>query len=338
MKIIKTNTYDIHIEHGVFNRLFDVLNVADNQNVFVVVDARVETLYQQALSNVFGDNVHLIKVPQGERSKSLNTYQHVLSALLEHNVVKTDLLIALGGGVIGDLTGFVAATLFRGMAYVQIPTTLLAMVDSSIGGKTALNLSEGKNLIGSFHEPNQVIIDPAFLKTLPAREINSGMVEMVKAALIKDHDFYLTLKEATTITSALIHHAITIKKAVVEADFYDQHHRHILNFGHTFGHAIEQHFQYQVSHGEAVAMGIKLALKLGFHLGFHPQALLDEITTLFDDKRLITYPEPKINDLMPYLVHDKKIKGSTINFVFIKSIGEAFIEPLDLEVIRHAFD
>ncbi len=338
MDIIKTKSYDIHIEHGVFKRLFDVLHVDKNQRVFVVVDETVYDLYKQDIVSVFKQDTPFVVVEKGETSKSVSTYQRVLSTLVKKNIVKTDIIIGLGGGVIGDLTGFIAASLFRGMSYVHIPTTLLSMVDSSIGGKTALNLPEGKNLIGAFHEPKHVMIDPMFLKTLPAREIKSGTVEIIKAALIKDALFYQQLKKTDAITADTIKTAILIKKAVVEQDFFDTHTRHLLNFGHTFGHAIEQYFNYSITHGEAVAMGMIVALKLGVKCNEHGIDLLKDVEGCFQTKALISQKIPPLNEVMPYLQHDKKIKGTTIKFVFLRSLGEATIKSLDLAVVMHAFD
>lgn len=335
MKTIKTNRYPIYIKKNLSHNIASYLTAYKTKSLFIITDYHVYSIYKNHLNDMFRDfKTTIIPVPEGETSKSLSTFESTVKKLIHHSIHKDDLLIAFGGGVIGDLTGFIAATLFRGMTYIQIPTTILAMVDSSIGGKTAINLSEGKNLIGVFHYPLMVIIDPTFITSLSDRQKSSGLAEIYKAALIKDSNLLSLLKDNHPIDETLIACSIKVKQHFVEQDNYDTHIRQILNFGHTFGHAIEHATHYHTyTHGECVAMGIIMALELGVKMKLTPTNLLKDITQLFIDKSLIKLPLLDYHDYIDGLDKDKKMTSEHLPFIFLKDYHAPVIKPINIEEI-----
>ncbi len=238
-------------------------------------------------------------------------------------------MLAFGGGVIGDLTGFIASTLYRGISYVQIPTTLLAQVDSSIGGKVGIDLKEGKNLIGSFYDPKFVLIDPSLLKTLSKREYANGLAEMIKAGLIGDKKLYTYLLEHETVTEVEIAEAIQVKRNVVLLDPYDKKERMYLNFGHTFGHAIEKKHKYETYlHGEAISYGMLIALQIGIQLGETKEELYQEVLNLLLKRGLVKEPLLKKDDYQAEIIHDKKNLADGLHFILVTKPGDVKIVKL----------
>ncbi|HLT00395.1 MAG TPA: 3-dehydroquinate synthase, partial [Acholeplasma sp.] len=263
--ILNVNEYDIIIEDNLLANLKEhIKKVYPYEKVFIVTDKNLFRLYEQKLKEALQDfDVHIVAVEPGEHSKSLQTYEQLSKYLINQGMKRNHLLIAFGGGVIGDLVGFVAGTLYRGVPFIQIPTSLLAMVDSSIGGKTGIDLPEGKNLLGVFKNPRVVLIDPQVLETLPIEEYRNGLAEVVKAAIIDDKDLFEYLKSNDTLTIEKLVQAIEVKRKIVLKDPYEENIRMYLNFGHTFGHAIERHYDYAIKHGVAVAYGMLMSLKEG---------------------------------------------------------------------------
>ena len=248
------------IEKGCHTHLKDYMEF--NGRVMVVTDDNIPESLKETVLNQF-ENAILAEVPQGEKAKSLEIYTELLATLLENEFSRKDFVIALGGGVIGDLTGFAAASYLRGVKFIQVPTSLLAQVDSSVGGKVAVDLPEGKNLVGAFYQPALVLIDPTVLKTLPKRFINDGMGEVIKYGCIKDASLfellekYNSFEELTEVLPSIIERCVDIKRIVVEHDQFDTGERMLLNFGHTLAHTIEQRCNYErESHGEAVGIGM----------------------------------------------------------------------------------
>jgi len=290
--------------------------------VFIVSDDNVMHYYQPMIKRTLSVfEVEIVTIEPGEASKSLKTYQWVVEKLLEKGIKRDDLLLAFGGGVVGDLAGFVASTLFRGIDYGQIPTTLLAQVDSSIGSKVAIDLKEGKNLIGAFYDPKFVFIDTYFLNTLPKRQLRSGQAEMIKAALIGDKRLYEDLKRSKDVTPLMIEKSINVKKHFVEADPFDQGKRMILNFGHTFGHAIEKAHNYQTFlHGEAISYGMLMALEIGALKGIHDDALYESVKELLLDYELVSMPLLNRSDYITHVKHDKKQTAKGMQFIVLNSI------------------
>ena len=243
-------------------------------------------------------------------------------------------MIALGGGVVGDITGFCAATFLRGIDFIQIPTTLLSQVDSSVGGKTAINIRQGKNLIGSFNNPSLVLISSKFLETLSEKEFNSGLGEVVKYAFIGNKKLYKLLKDNAEsiknrqlkILEEIIEESIKTKSKIVTEDEKESGIRAILNFGHTFGHAIEAFNKYKnITHGEAVTIGMVIATKISFHEGYIKNYQLDNVINLIDSLGLNSdYKKYKYKDLKQFILNDKKVSQGKLNLILINSSGKAF--------------
>ena len=327
-------SYDILIEAGLFDQ-FEALikDINHGQSLFVITDEHVFGLYEKHLKNAL-KNVphHILTTPEGEHSKSLKNYEHLIHQLIELNIKRDDLIVAFGGGVIGDLAGFIASTLYRGIAYIQVPTTLLAMVDSSIGAKTGINLSVGKNLLGSFYPPKRVIIDPNFLKTLAKDEYQNGVAEMIKVGLIGDSELFEDLKTYDEVNIRDIERAILVKKSFVLKDPYDKGERMFLNFGHTYGHAIENKHDYETyKHGVAISYGMLMALKYGVKQGITPPELYDHLLELFLKKGLVKEPLLNHKDYIPYLKLDKKNLQGGLRFIVIKEIGTPLIITIKQE-------
>lgn len=300
-----------------------------HRRLFLVTDDNVYFHYKHHLKSIFNDyDITYTVIKAGEPSKSLETYQTLINELLSKHIQRRDVIIAFGGGVVGDLVGFVAATLLRGVDLIQVPTTLLAMIDSSIGSKVGINASYGKNLLGAFKHPLEVIIDPFYLHTLPPEQYSNGMAEVIKACLIKDITLINAIKENDINT--IIKKAITVKKDIVLKDPYEGGERMLLNFGHTFAHAIEKASDYQIPHGYAVAMGMDIAVRLGIHFGFTKKEVLTVLHELLAIYQLPTY-QGSLLDLLPYIEQDKKRMGDIIHFVLIKEVGSSTIEKIAKE-------
>ena len=275
---LEDNSYPIYIEKGILAQSDKYIKkIYQGNKIMIISDDQVYGYYGELLTNVLKKEfiVEHVIVPHGEQSKRFDILPSLYKALLNFKLTRTDLIIAFGGGVIGDLAGFVAATYLRGVKLVQIPTSLLAQVDSSVGGKVAVDLPEGKNLVGAFYHPKMVLIDPETLKTLPKRFINDGMGEVIKYGCIKDKELfdkinsYHGFDELYQDIDEIIYRCVDIKRDVVERDQFDFGDRLLLNFGHTLGHAIEQYYQYQkYSHGEAVAIGMVQLTKIAEEKGW----------------------------------------------------------------------
>lgn len=316
IRINGAKPYDILIEPGSLEH-FEL----PAKDALVVTDANVHRWY-----DVKPDSPHHVIEP-GEKSKDFSNYKAVLEKLAEIGAKRDATIIALGGGVVGDLAGFAAATWMRGIDYIQVPTTLLAMVDSSVGGKTAIDLNEAKNLVGSFHPPRFVLIDPQVLDSLPSREFNAGMAEVIKYGMIFDESFltwiednvdFIGARDAETMVE-LIARCVQFKADVVERDLYETGDRALLNFGHTFAHAIEAEQQYDaLNHGEAVAIGMVLATKLS-------NLDTERLESLLKKFNLPTSTDIPADQLIQRMQLDKKATSSGLRFITLKRYGEAEI-------------
>lgn len=322
------DNYEVVVKQNLMNDLGgEITSVYSYKDIFVITDHNVFKLYENLLTaklNMF--NLKFVSVEPGEQSKSITTYQEVVQKLLKLGMRKNHLLIALGGGVVGDLAGFVAATLFRGTPFIQIPTTLLAMVDSSIGGKTGLDLNEGKNLIGAYKNPLKVLIDPAFLDTLPKVEYKNGLAEVLKHGLIGDPKLYEYLKLNDKLTLNEIKRAIQVKLNIVKKDPFEQNERMFLNFGHTFGHAIERHYDFAIKHGVAISYGMLISLELGIKAKITPANLFDDVKNILLRLELVKEPLLDKKLFIEYIGFDKKNLADGLRFVYIKNIGEPIIK------------
>lgn len=308
------------------------------RQVAIVSNETIAPLYMQALESLLKD-FDLIKVvlPDGESYKNLDTLNLIFDGLLQARHSRTTTLIALGGGVVGDMTGFAAACYQRGVDFIQVPTTLLSQVDSSVGGKTGVNHALGKNMIGAFYQPNAVIIDTRTLSTLPDREFSAGMAEVIKYGLICDRTFYDWLNENIESLMArngdalsyAIHRSCADKANVVEQDEKESGIRAILNLGHTFGHAIETHMGYgDWLHGEAVAAGMVMAADFSRQLGYICSDDVESIICLLKQAGLPVNPpkDMETNDFLRHMSVDKKAVDGRIRLVLIESIGNAVVE------------
>ncbi len=335
-------SYPIWIGHGILERLGEALREADFPcKVAVVSNPIVNDLFGETVRRVLlqaGYSVTTILVPDGEEHKNLQTLQQIYDGLIRQGFDRTSGLVALGGGVIGDMAGFAAATFLRGIPFVQVPTTLLAQVDSSVGGKTAVNHPLGKNLIGAFYQPRHVHIDVATLDSLPDREFSAGMAEVVKYGVIRDADFFRSLaasreqllrREPGPMISA-VKRACQIKANVVEVDEKEGSLRAILNFGHTFGHAVETLSGYgEYRHGEAVAIGMVVAAKMSRRLGFCSGEDVLSIKELLKAFRLpVDPPSFTVESCMEAMMRDKKVRGGVLRMVFNRGIGDCLVREI----------
>jgi 3-dehydroquinate synthase len=331
LKSIHDLTYPIYFEDTTLNSLNDyIFKHTQNKSIYVITDQEVYDLHRIELSATVPTIKGYVIIQVGEASKSLHTYEYVMSQLLEKGIKKDDVVLAFGGGVVGDLAGFVAATLFRGVDFIQVPTSLLAQVDSSVGSKVGINSIYGKNLIGSFKEPIFVYIYSKYLNTLNKREFNNGMAEIIKAGLIGDATLIRDLFEDKPILE-VIQKAIVVKVNVVKKDPFESHERKILNFGHTLGHAIEKRFEYrEIKHGEAISHGMIFALKLGIHLGITPVDILDKVEQLLNKFELLKV------DILPYSTYikdvkfDKKNHRHGIDMILLTDLGKGTIHTMDI--------
>lgn len=278
-------------------------------------------------------NVHVLMLPNGEVQKDVKSANRVWRELGKLNFSRQDCIIAIGGGATTDLAGFAAATWLRGIAWYAIPTSLAAMVDASIGGKTGINADSGKNLIGSFHSPKKVIIDLKFLQTLPERDISAGMAEVIKSGFIRDPKILKLLEADVLDFEQIIYRSIKVKSKVVGRDFKESKLREILNYGHTLGHAIEKDSKYRLRHGEAVAIGLVFAAELSQILGGLSKSEVERHRSLLKAFNLpITYPKSKLVTLIKIMQADKKVKAGRIRFIGLSRVGK----PIWLESVSKA--
>ncbi|MGL4696267.1 3-dehydroquinate synthase [Enterococcus larvae] len=315
------------------------------QKVAIVTDTTVDELYGSLVLNQLtanGFETTKIVVPAGETSKSLENTEKIYEHLAENQFTRSDGILALGGGVIGDLAGFAAATYMRGIHFLQVPTTLLAQVDSSIGGKTGVNTKNAKNLVGAFWQPDGVLIDPNTLNTLEPRRLKEGIAEIVKSAAIADKELWEKLENLKDEQDLLAHApeiitaCLKIKRAVVQEDELDNGIRLILNFGHTIGHAIENTAGYGVvSHGEAVAIGMVQINRIAEQKGLTPEDTTEQLITMLKKFGLpISYDNWNEETLYQALTHDKKTRGTAIKIILLEEIGKAKIVPTEIEEMK----
>ena len=331
--------YDILYRND-FKDLNTVLNdlQCKDRKVCIVTDSNVNEKYaelvlQQIVSDV--KNVSIFTFPYGEVNKNLDTVHNLYEFLISKAFDRNDILVALGGGVVGDLTGFAAATYLRGIRFVQIPTTLLSMVDSSMGGKTGVDFNSYKNMVGAFYMPKCVYMNLSTLKTLQSKEYFSGMGEIIKHGLIKDANYYQWLKQHIkgikdmdyTILCSMIKRSCEIKKEVVELDPKEQGDRALLNFGHTIGHAVEKLMDLRLLHGECVAIGMVAASYISMKRGYITTEEFSDIKKLIEDFQLpVNINELDKDEILEAITRDKKMDAGKIKFILLRSIGDAYID------------
>ncbi len=331
----RDNKYNIHISNKKIPK--NILNkfLSKKNKVLIISDSGVPKEYIKNLKkDINTKNKYSLVLTKGEKSKSFKSYQKILNKLIELKFDRSDYLIALGGGVIGDITGFVASSYLRGVGYIQIPTTLLSQVDSSVGGKTAINLAQGKNLVGAFYNPRLVLISTSFLKTLSEKEYKSGLGEIVKYSLIGnkklkkiiEDESKLIVAKDESILKVIIEESIKTKSKIVTKDEKELGIRAILNFGHTFGHAIEAYNDYKnITHGAAITLGMIIASKLSFYEGHIKDYQLDNIINMIDSLGLNTdHSKYNYAKLKKYMTSDKKVKDGKLNLILIDKTFSAF--------------
>jgi 3-dehydroquinate synthase len=332
-------SYNIYIDVANLNIIGKLIqDMKVNQKVLMISDTTVGELYGLQLIKLLEEldfTAELYCVSPGEHSKSLDDAMKLYTKAITLGLDRNSVIIALGGGVIGDLSGFVAATYLRGIPFVQIPTSLLAQVDSSVGGKVAVNHPMGKNLIGAFYQPRAVVIDIDFLTSLPDRELYTGLAEVIKYGMIADKKFFTYLREHSqrildkdsSILTEIVRRSCEIKACIVEEDECESSIRAILNFGHTIGHAIEANTDFSIyNHGEAVAIGMYGAALISNHLGRCSKITIDTLKhTLIQFNLPVYAPECNVDDLFKLLYRDKKVLDNKINWVLLDEIGEVSI-------------
>lgn len=331
---VKTSTgsYDIVLERGALNRISELCDV--KKRALIVTDDGVPEEYSKIVSEQF-DNSIIKTIPQGEKSKNFDTYKELLSCLCENDFSRYDCVVAVGGGVVGDLSGFVASTYMRGITFYNIPTTLLSQVDSSIGGKTAIDFGGYKNIVGAFYQPTKVIIDPDVLKTLSVRQFNNGLSESIKMGATSDSTLFELIenKNAYDEIDSVIEKSLLVKKAVVEQDEKEQGLRRVLNFGHTIGHAIETAMGLSdLLHGECVALGM---------IAFSSEKVRTRMVEVLKKYSLPYSTTVTPETLTDALRHDKKADAHGVNAVCVNDIGSFefdFVEFSELpKIIKEAY-
>lgn len=322
-----SKNYKIIIEDNL-DKLKELFKEVKSSKIAIISDSKVHSLYGWEVENLIeGKEVISYEIKSGEESKNAVNYITILNFLALHNFKRTDTIVALGGGVVGDLAGFIGATYLRGVNVIMVPTTLLSMVDSSIGGKTAINLDMGKNLVGAFYQPSLVYINTSFLSTLPPREITCGLGEIVKYAFIDKRVSVDLIKNG--VSKDLIYNCILAKKYIVENDEKENGIRKLLNLGHTVGHAIEKALNYTLSHGECVALGIGVAINVSNKLGVLSKENSEkakEIVSLATS-RTISFDK---DELFKFIKIDKKTYGDNVDFIIIDNNLTANIKTLTL--------
>lgn len=323
VKKISVNNYDVHIGSDLISDIAECASVADKVAIIYQPGRHIEALSAALYDR--GLEVFPFEIPDAEEAKTVATCAHLWDELGSAGFSRGDLIIAFGGGAATDLAGFIAATWMRGIKVIQVPTTLLAMVDAAVGGKTGINTAAGKNLVGSFHEPYAVFIDTDHLASLPQDEIIAGSAEIIKTGFIgdpaildiyeKDPQACITVGENSPIAE-LIYRSVAVKGRVVSADLKESHLREILNYGHTFGHAVEHHENYLWRHGKAVAVGLMFIAHLSHNLGYIDADLRDRHRRILESVGLpTTYTQGIFDDLYEAMTHDKKNKDGKIRFV-----------------------
>jgi len=335
---LKQNSYDVFLGENFLNILFEHIDaLALYKNTLIIVDKNVNDLHYKLINQLLNNNnrkIELLEIESSEQKKSFETLQDIFRKLLNSNYGRDTLIIAIGGGIVGDVGGFAAASFTRGVQYIQVPTTLLAAVDSSVGGKTGINFEDTKNIIGSFYQPKFVLIDTDFLSTLPGSEITCGIGEIVKYAYLTDQNFYdYILSNVENIKNLdkqvlekVIYESVRFKGDIIANDERELGNRKMLNFGHTFAHAFEVEQNYSVKHGQAVIIGIACALYLSYKLKLINEEKLEELLQLINKFRnVIKISEVDKNKCLSIMKRDKKNMDGINKFVLLKNIGEVLI-------------
>ena len=318
----KTYSYDVIIQRNILKNVSEYLSL--QRKVLILTDDGVPSEYVLKVSSQCLNPI-IVTVKQGEQSKNIDNYQLVMKTLIEHGFTRTDCLVSIGGGVVGDLGGFISSTYMRGIDFYNIPTTLLSQVDSSIGGKTAIDYNGIKNIIGSFYTPKCVLIDPNTLKTLDKRQLHAGLVEAIKMACTCSSSLFEIISKSKNLENdidEIIFQSLQIKQKIVEEDLEEKGLRRVLNFGHTLGHIIESASNYNLLHGECVGIGM---------LSFSSDKARKQIKKLLKKYNLPTSYDLSLKDIEDYLIHDKKKTGDYIWIVSVENIGSYELKKIKID-------
>ncbi len=342
MKTVAVHTgtsYDITIKNGILDEIGEKLRALTSAKTAVLItDDIVDRLYaaraEKSLQTADFQTLKFV-FPNGERSKNIHVYAEILEFLAQNRVTRTDCIVALGGGVVGDMAGFAAATYQRGIDFIQVPTTMLACVDSSVGGKTAIDLTAGKNLAGAFYQPRAVLCDPETLSTLSERLFSDGMAEVIKYGVIFDKAFFdfLLINEAKENLETVIETCVKLKRDVVEQDEKDKGLRGLLNFGHTLGHAVEGCSDFSVSHGSAVAIGMVLASRGAYRTKMTDTDCTAPLLEILQKYGLPTETEYSAEQLLERALSDKKRDGGSITLVIPKALGDCVLHKINTDAL-----
>ena len=329
------NPYDVIIGNNILNIIPDkIKELTRAKTIAVITDDNVDRLYADnvlAMLNDVGFNAIKFVFPHGEKHKTMATVCEILEFLAENNLTRTDLIIALGGGIVGDVTGYVAASYLRGIDFIGIPTTFLAAIDSSVGGKTGVNLKAGKNLAGAFYQPRLVICDTITFDTLPKDNFKEGVAEAIKYGAICDKSlFNLLSQDKTWNIEWVIQRCVSIKAEIVSEDEFDLGKRQLLNFGHTVGHAIEKITNFEISHGIAVGIGMAIISKISDCLRWSKENTNSEIVKCLKNNDIQTEIKVETEELLSVMIKDKKISGDLINLVIPEKIGNCVLKTIDV--------
>ena len=341
IEVKASKAYQVHIGSGLLPQLGERLRgVCQGSTAAIVSDSHVYPLYGEAAEKSLKDagfRVLNFVFPAGEESKNAETYLNLLNFLAEKEVTRTDCLVALGGGVVGDLTGFAAATYLRGIPYIQVPTTLLAAVDSSVGGKTAIDLPTGKNLVGAFCQPKMVLCDIETLNSLPEDIFRDGCAEVIKYGMIGDRDLLdlLGQKHFRADPEEVVARCIAMKRDLVEADEFDTGARQLLNLGHTIGHGIEAGSDYAISHGKAVAVGMTIITRAAIAEGLYPDESLSNLQKILKQYGLPDTTGYSAADLYEKTLSDKKRTGGTITLVVPTAWGKSVLHKVPVKDLKN---
>ncbi|MBP3201237.1 MAG: 3-dehydroquinate synthase [Lachnospiraceae bacterium] len=320
----KDNSYTITIGKNLLKNVDKYFSL--DRKILIVTDDNIPLNYINDVKDKI-KNCHIITIPNGEENKNITNYQNIISELIKNNFTRKDAIIAIGGGVIGDMSAFAASTYMRGIDFYNIPTTLLSQVDSSIGGKTAIDFLSIKNIIGTFYQPKGVLIDIDTLQSLPKRQLYNGLVESIKMAATFDKEFFNFIKDSNDIfeeIETVIYKSLLIKKYVVEQDEKEQSIRKVLNFGHTIGHAIEESLNLKYFHGECVGVGM---------LFFSSDEVKSKIKETLTKYNLPTHLDYDKNKVIELIKHDKKSQSETISIIYVNEIGTYEIRQMTLSEI-----
>ncbi len=346
---VTNKEYPIIIDRGSIDKIGILTkDYFSGDKVAIITDENVDKYYGKIVQDNLaeqGYGVIRIVIKPGEKSKSFESLNRIYEELLDFGVTRGDLIITLGGGIIGDLGGFAASTFLRGVPFIQVPTSLLAQIDSSVGGKVAIDLERGKNLVGNFYHPEAVFIDPNVLNTLEDRFLYDGTAEAIKYGCIRSKKLFEKLEEIQNKEEYLnsmdeiIYECCKIKKEVVQNDEKDLGERMILNFGHTFGHAVEKHFNYEkYTHGEAVAIGMYTITKKSEESDFTKKGTLERMKKLIQKYNLPFWvKELKVDMVTSTIFNDKKAKGNKLRIILLKDIGDVVIKEIDKEEVGKYF-